>query len=538
MKTIYTLAFALATLTAVAQENRNNQPLPPVATPLYTSDVIIKNDTVDQQKVRLAVAFNGWLYAAFNTEDAVNNKGGITIRKSIDNGITWTTLDSYFTTGYRYPSFDIVVAGTDTNSLTLYLAGVNYSPASGNYILFVDRYNATTGGFNGSNYNLSAGTQQIYDVALASDHMAPAVGTSPYGLGMLYSRYTSSQDSVVYVGSIDGGSTWGYRYPVAITGQYFGKLSIAYGRSASGSNGRYFGAWERRAGSNARTGNIYSSRSQSTVDGPWINPVNLDSISATMIGLCKNPQIACSYGTADNDSGSVTSVVLVQRDYTGNGSDYDLLGFYNKRSHFTNFWYRLDVVNSGENDLQPDISYDITNQAFEATYYDSTNGKLPHITNGFNLLIPSSWTTVNAQYNDATGNLKAAYPRIESNYAATGQAAMAWIAQNGTNGVAMFDAEYNITSVNEPETGLSLNNIYPNPASTFITIPYINETNELATISVYNQLGQRVISEQGGQTKAGITTRTLNVEQLEAGVYFCRIEAGNKTITRSFVIAR
>lgn len=537
MKTIYTLAFAFATLTAVAQENRNNQPLPPVATPLYTSDVIIQNDTVDQQKVRLAVAFNGWLYAAFNTEDAAANKGGITIRKSTDNGLTWTTMDSYFPAGVRYPAFDIVVAGTDTTNLTLYLAGINFNVSSANYVLFVDRYNATTGGFTGSNYNLNAGTQQIYDVALATDYLFPAVGTSPYGLGMLYSRYTSSQDSVVYVGSVDGGASWGYRTPVATTGSYFGKLSIAYGRSASGSNGRYFGAWERRPSSVARTGNIYSSRSQSTVDGPWITPVNLDSISSTMIGLCKNPQIACSFGTADNDSGSVTSVVLVQRDYTGNGSDYDLLGFYNKRAHFTSFWYRLDVVNSGENDLQPDVSYDPANQNFLATYYDSTNGKLPYVVNGVNLLTPSSWTTISPQYNDVTTNLKAAYPRVEINPVAV-QAAHAWIAQNGTDGVAMFDAEYNITSLNETDAALALNNIYPNPANVLITIPYVNETNEMATISVYNQLGQRVISEQGGQTKAGITTRTLNVEQLEAGVYFCRIEAGNKTITRSFVIAR
>jgi hypothetical protein len=537
MKTIYTLVFALATLTAVAQENRNNQTLPPVATPLYTSDVIIQNDTVDQQKVRLAVAFNGWLYSAFNTEDAASNKGGITIRKSIDNGITWTTLDSYFTTGYRYPDFDIVVAGADTNNLTIYLAGINYNQSSGNYILFVDRYNATTGAFVGSNYNLAAGTNKLYDVALASDYLFPAVGATPYSVGMLYSRFGSSQDSIVYVGSTDGGTTWAHRHTVAVTGFYFGKLSIAYGRSSSGSNGRYFGAWERRPSAAARTGNIYSSRSSSTVDGAWINPVNLDSVSSAAIGLCKNPQIASSFGTGDNDSLSVTTVVLVQRDYTGNGSDYDAIGFYNKRSHFTNFWYRLDVVNSNENDLQPDVTYDPANQNFLATYYDSTNGKLPYVVNNFNLPNPNTWITVSAQYNDATNNLKAPYPRVEINPVAV-QAAHAWIAQNGTEGVAMFDAEYNITSVNETDAALSLNNIYPNPASTFITIPYINETSELATISVYNQLGQRVISEQGGQTKAGITTRTLNVEQLEAGVYFCRIDAGNKTITRSFVIAR
>lgn len=538
MKNVYTLAFVLASVCAVAQENRNNQPLPPTATPLFTSDIIIQNnDTADQTRVRLAVAFNGWLYAAYSREDVAADKGGITIRTSRDNGTTWTTMDSYFVTGVRYPAFDIVVAGNDTNSLTLYLAGINMNVTGPNYVLFVDRYNATTGSFIGSNYNLNKGTNTIYDVALATDYESPAVGASPYSVGMLYSAYSSSFDSIVYVGSTDGGTSWAHRQSVATTGSYFGKLSIAYGKSVSGSNGRYFGAWERRASSTARTGNIYSSRSQSTVDGSWITPENLDSVSSAMIGLCKNPQIACSYGNTDNDSGSVTAVVLVQRDYTGNGSDYDLLGFYNKRAHFTNFWYRLDIDNSGTNAMQPDVSYDRTNMNFLTTYYDSTNGKLPYVINGLNLPTPSSWTTISPQYNDVTTNLKAPYPRVEINPAVV-QTAHAWIAQNGSDGVAMFDAEYNVTSVNEPEAALSMNNLYPNPASTFITVPFVNETNEAVTISIYNQLGQRVLSEQGGQTKGGITTRTLNVEQLEAGVYFCRIDAGNKTTTRSFVIAR
>ncbi len=505
--------------------------------PLYTNDVVMKNDTVDQQRVRISVAFNGWLFAAVNRVDVASDEGGISILRSKDNGITWQQIDGYFPAGTRYPAFDLVVAGTDTNSLTVYLAGVNYNVASGNYVLFVDRYDGRTGAFAGSNFNLSAGQQKIYDVALATDYTHPAVGATPYSIGMLYSRYTSSQDSIVFRGSVDGGVTWTVNEPVAVTGYYFGKLSISYGRSASGSNGRYFGAWERRPSSTSRVGNIYTSRSQSTVDGAWITPENVDSVSNTMIGLCANPQIATSFGTTDNDSASVTAVILVQRDYAGNGSDYDLLGFYNKRAHFTNFWYRLDVVNTSENDIQPDVSYDPANQNFLAVYYDSTNGKLPYLVNNFNLATPSTWTTISAQYNDVTTNLRGAWPRVEINPVAV-QTAHAWLAFDSTgNGVAMFDAEYNYTGIaNNGNVRGGMSAVFPNPASNAMTVSYTASSEAVVVINVYNTLGDVVTTRSIGNKPAGDYTERFDVTNWNNGIYLVEVVTGEtKSVSRIVV---
>ncbi|MCK6639754.1 MAG: T9SS type A sorting domain-containing protein [Bacteroidia bacterium] len=505
--------------------------------PTYSNDVIIKSDTADQQRVRISVAFNGWLYAAINRVDVTSNKGGISVLSSKDNGLTWTVMDEYFPQNTRYTTFDLIVAGTDTNSLVVYMAGVNYNTVSGDYVLFVDRYDGRTGQFIGSNFNLNAGSQKIYDVALATDYTHPAVGASPYSVGMLYSRYTSSQDSIVFRGSVDGGVTWTVNEVVAVTGYYFGKLSISYGRSASGSNGRYFGAWERRPSSIARTGNIYTSRSQSTVDGPWITPENVDSVSSTMIGLCANPQIATSFGTTDNDSASLTAVILVQRDYTGNGSDYDLLGFYNKRAHFTNFWYRLDIVNSSENDLQPDVSYDPTNQNFLAVYYDSTNSKLPYLVNNVNLTTPSSWTTINPQYNDVTTNLRGAWPRVEINPVAV-QTAHAWLAFDGTgNGVAMFDAEYNHTGIaNNGTVHGGMSNVFPNPASNAMTVTYTTAQDAAVSINVYNALGELVSARNLGNKPAGDYTERFDVANWNNGIYLVEVVSGDsKSVSRIVV---
>jgi hypothetical protein len=505
--------------------------------PLYSNDVIIQNDTVDQQRVRISVAFNGWIYAALNKEDVAADAGGISILRSKDNGLTWNLIDSYMPAGYRYPAFDMVVAGTDTNNLVVYLAGINYNVTSTSYVLFVDRYDGRTGQFLSSNFNYSAGTRKIYDVALATDYTHPAVGVSPYSVGMLYSTYTPSQDSIVYRGSIDGGVTWTVNQPVAVTGNYFGKVSISYGRSASGSNGRYFGAWERRPSSFSRTGNIYTSRSQSTVDDVWITPQNVDSVSTTMIGLCANPQIATSFGTTDNDSGSVTAVILVQRDYTGNGSDYDLLGFYNKRAHFTNFWYRLDIVNSGENDLQPDVSYDPTNQNFLAVYYDSTNGRLPYVVNGVNLATPSTWSTITPQYNDVTTNLRAAWPRVEINPVAV-QTAHAWLAFDGTgNGVAMFDAEYNFTGIeNNGNIHGGISSVFPNPASNAMTVSYTASSEVAVVINVYNTLGNVISTRNLGNKPAGDYSERFDVANWNNGIYFVEVVTGEtKSVSRIIV---
>jgi hypothetical protein len=59
----------------------------PPAVPLYSTDVTINpQPAIDQNKVRIAVAFNGWLYAAYSFQDAATNEGGMTIMRSRTNG--------------------------------------------------------------------------------------------------------------------------------------------------------------------------------------------------------------------------------------------------------------------------------------------------------------------------------------------------------------------------------------------------------------------------------------------------------------------
>jgi|GEM_PF-4609663 len=406
-------------------------------------NVIINNQpNINQTKVETDVAFNGWIFAAHNTVDSANDAGGITIRRSKDGGATWETIDYYSVSGIRYPVFDIAVMGTDTNNLLLSLIGVNYNVGSNSSVMFLDNYNATTGTYQISPVSHNVGNRAIHDVAIATDYKFPAVTASPFSVAYAYTCSGTTKDSVNYGCSVDGGQTYLPSVNVATTSNHYRKLSMAYGRSVSASNGRYFLAWEQLTSPGNTTGNIFTSRNQSSVDGAFIPPANLDSVSSTMIGLCRNPRIAVSQSLDDNDSASVTAVVLVDRDYIGDGSDYDLLGFYNKRAHFTNFWYRLDIVNSGEHDMQGDICFDPNGKKFMATYLDSTNHRLPYITNDWNLLSPSIWNPVLPNYDDVGTILGNSFPRVMVNPLDT-QATFAWI-RNDTvtgNGVAHFNAE-------------------------------------------------------------------------------------------------
>lgn len=544
MKKIY-LSFLLA-LTGVvtstfAQENRTIHPKSSKEYDrqvTFTGDVIINNlPGENQQKPKVTAAFNGWLYSAYTTVNTSTGNGGITIRSSRDNGATWSTIDAYSVAGVQYTDFDLTVAGTDTNNLRLFLVGLRFDTGTSTYILFVDQYNATTGAFNGDYYNMDHGTSPIRDVAIATDYASPSVSSSPYSVGIMYSA-GASLDSIVHIASLDAGMTYTVRNTVALSSAWYRGVALSYGRSASGSNGRFFGAWEELTAYGNVNAHIWSSRSQNDVSSTWITPVNLDSVSFLMINKCKNPSIATSYGLVDNDSGSVSAVVLVQRDYTGTGGDYDLLGFYNKRAHYANYWSRLDIDNSGSsNSIEPSIAYAPGTTDFYATYFDSTAHHLTVIKNNYNLASASSWNTVTNKYNDDTLNVIHPSAHIDVN-PANNKAAMVWIRMNGSEGVAMFDAEY-ATTVGIAEQhggGNDFSNLYPNPSRDELNISFVLQNDEQVSFQVINMLGESVMAQSSESFGTGAQTIKLDVSSLNNGIYFCNVTINGKVYTKKFMV--
>ena len=404
-------------------ENRNSDDIDlhaynnKVESPQYFNDKMLLGSSYNQRNVRITAAFNGWLYTAYSTYDPYSNAGGMTIQCSKNGGLFWYMLDNFTQPNIQYNVFDIVIAGTDTNNLVLYLAAVGTNTFSNTNTMNFVKYDGRTGAYLGTFGNYIAyGSRKVYDVAIASDYKFPSSVSTPYSIGVLYSVYGSTRDSVIFVASTNGGASLNVRQPIFTTVAYCRDVSLDYGRSLTYSNGRYFAAWESVSSSSARNANIYTARNLSAINGVWTAPRNLDSLDSGMQGKCRRPSIAVQQNNVNNDSTNVTAVILVDRDFNGNGTDYDILGFYNRRAASNFNWKRLDIVNtSATYDMQPDIVFDSGNNNFRAVYYDSTGSKLPQKTNGMNLTNTNLWTTITSQYNDLTTNLKQAWPRIDVN---------------------------------------------------------------------------------------------------------------------------
>lgn len=501
------------------------------ATSQFGDDVTISSSSFNQKNVEVTTAFNGWVFSAISFEDPATNAGGINIRKSTDGGMTWSELDTYSSVNARYEAHDILVTGTDLASLIVSLTGVRHDLTTGTYVLFNDRYNASTGAFIGSNLNRNFGTNRVYDVELASDYLLPGVGVAPYSVAILYSKYSSSLDSLNSIVSLDGGATYTLNQSVATTGGYFRNVALSYGKSNSGSNGRYFAAWERLASSSARNGNIYTSRNSSDVASAWITPVNLDSISSAAIGLCRNPRIATMFNTIDNDSSGVTAVVSVERDYNGDASDYDVIGFYNKRAHFANFWYRYDINNSSESDYNGDLVYDNVSNNFHGVYFDSTNLKLNYLKNDFQFQTPDAWTSVSLSINDTLSLTKNPIARVSYNYALS-EVAIAWIDTKtvGLGGRAKIDGESFINVVGLGELEADNISVYPNPTLGIINVDVASGSTETLSLRILDIQGRIVYDENLNGSDLGFNQKIDLSEQL-SGVYLLEIRNAKELIS-------
>lgn len=435
-----------------------------VITPLmlfaWGEDVNVNNVASQHQLAGdIDVAFNGWTYVAYTFDS------GITIRETRDHGNTWTTVDSYYYAGSTYPQVRIAVAGTDTNNLRLYVASVNQKPSVPTYTVFIDQYNATTHAFIHEYQEVSA--TKIYNIDVATDYKYPAVAASPYSVDIVFTKTTVSKDSLISLVSLDGGTTYTNRQAIANSSAYYRNVSIAYGRSASASNGRYFVAWDEYATSTAPYGHIYTSRNVSNVNDPFIPQVNIDSLDVGTLGYVSNPSIAVSVTAADNDSSGPTAVILLERAFNGNTSDLDILGFHNNRAHYTSYWSRLDVDNTTNNCKQPCIAFDSVYNNFLVTYFDTNAHVLPYVVNNWNLANPSTWGVVRNNYADDSASLVAPWPRLEIDPTFT-MASFTWSHPVAGNSLQLFDGEYR--TPRPVITSLSPNNAYAGDPGFTLTV--------------------------------------------------------------------
>ncbi len=415
-------------------------PTVPHAQSLGQDRVIDTKPAGEMQRLRTTTAFNGWIFAAYGSLSG--NSGGITIRKSTDAGQTWTMVDSYSGINLRYPNFDLIVTGSDVANLKLFVVGVNQNLTGNTFTLYVDRYNASTSSYEGSPLNLGASATPILDVAIASDYLSPAVNAQPYGVGLAWvTGGVAGAGQVKFLASNDAGATFDApsQQTAATATGFHRNVSLAYGRSASGSNGRYYVAWDEFTANTDTAGRLFTSRNVNDLNSPLIAPVRLDDLTAATAGKCNTPKIAVHYSNVDSDASGPTAVVLANCEY-GTAAATNVLGFYNKRSHFESIWSPLSMARVGTgNQKNATIVYNSRDSTFVLTYLDAIANALVFKSNDFNLTEPNAWKLLSSNYASTTTGLAGAAPQI-GHSPASGASNFSWINRGTSTDIAYFDS--------------------------------------------------------------------------------------------------
>jgi hypothetical protein len=79
--------------------------------------------------------------------------------------------------------------------------------------------------------------------------------------------------------------------------------------------------------------------------------------------------------------------------------------------------------------------------------------------------------------------------------------------------------------------------LYPNPASQYITIEYGAVENGLMHLNIYNLAGQRMFNEEFS-TADGLNTRSININNLDPGVYILENIASSAFYRQKFIITK
>lgn len=306
-------------------------------------DTYINNQPLEDQKnIAICSAFNGWLYAVHSYFDKSVNEAAATFLRSKDNGITWSIIFDE-TIGWAHTAFtklDLIAVGQDTANIKLFLGFCLFDSISTYHNGYVSRYNGNTGLPEGE--FLDENSHDIRDIVLATDGQYPAENSNPFSIGVVYSKKGFGGDSIIFRTSSNGGMSFDMRYSIAFTAHYFNKVDLAYGRSASFPEGRYFATWEEKESLNNTSGHIYSAHSEPYFNSMFTTPVLLDNFDPSLNNRASNPVISCQSNQENNDSASFTEVVLFEK-YRPGTNDYNIAGVFNKVATGTNNFHTFNL---------------------------------------------------------------------------------------------------------------------------------------------------------------------------------------------------
>lgn len=222
--------------------------------------------------------------------------------------------------------------------------------------------------------------------------------------------------------------------------------------------------------------------------------------------------------------------------YCTNGMS-DAPSFVNKQGNLPRMPVYASILELDENTNEAVIGTEMgvwaTNNIANANWYFASPeiGNIPVMAVKQRTFYKSEFTLT--YIDPATGTLSyETYPAIE-NYKDI------YVATHG-RGVFLYDANaVGIDDIPMTQNKSALNmDVYPNPATTAISVSLTLPASQAARIDVYDFAGRLILSNQTGQLPAGKQNIDLNISSLTKGTYLMKCSTGNSICTKKFIVVK
>lgn len=98
-----------------------------------------------------------------------------------------------------------------------------------------------------------------------------------------------------------------------------------------------------------------------------------------------------------------------------------------------------------------------------------------------------------------------------------------------------LNRDYEYVSITENSSEVAELNMFPNPADNNFNLIFVNENAADVTVEISNAIGQ-VVQKENYTGAKGVSAQNVDVAKLQSGVYFVKINVGNKTSVKKLTI--
>ena len=465
----------------------------------FGNDINITNMNSDQRAPSMDVANNGDIYLAYENYNLISpfTYPYITIKKSTDNGFSWSTITNFYSSSEAllFPDIEIGEGGGEDWIFVVY-----HKEDSKDARL----YKRPLAGGSGSFRLIDSNDAVRVRLALDDD-----VWPNEYWLYVSYINDDIIYDDVKFRRSVDFGETWPDSICVDLSGNQYDNNDIAFGNDDE----IYIVSLNDNKGE-ADVVVIKSTNFGIT----WGDPVIISQNDKAAF-----PRIAASHS---NNS------VVVLYEYWYSSTDRDIYYSYSTNEG-TSWTIHNYLDNSTDEERFPSIcaEHSSTSSDFHACWFDDGN-----INYTFTDYISDGWES-QCQVNDQSNASDGDFPAISSInneklvvWAGTGNALDIYFDKDPSNGI-----EEN--SIQIPVQANLLQN-YPNPFNPTTTLEYQIPKSSFVTLKIYDVMGKEVVTLVKGKKSPGTYSTTFDASHLSSGAYFYRIEAGSFVDTKRMLLIK